>query len=79
MPFVEACAGPGDDVVVGPMTGVANDIPDKANVFGIPATGFTEASRAISAFKKLPETLRRLRELENQVEALRRKLGDDEA
>ena len=44
-----------------------------------PATGFTEASRAITAFKKLPDTLRRLRNVEAKLEKVMRKLDDDGA
>jgi len=68
----------GDDAVIGPMSGVANDVPENGNVFGVPATGFTKASRAITALRKLPEALRRLRELEKEVEEVHRRLGKND-
>ena len=50
--------------------GVMRDIDDGQKVFGSPAFPDREAKRQIVALQQLPEVIRRVRELERQVESL---------
>jgi UDP-3-O-[3-hydroxymyristoyl] glucosamine N-acyltransferase len=63
----------GNQVTIGAKSGVMRDIADGETVLGIPATPDKQAKRQIIAVQHLPELLRRLRELEKQVEQLRAK------
>ncbi len=65
----------GDRAVVGAKSGVMRDVPEGVRVLGIPAVPDKQAKRQIIATQHLPELLRRLRELEQQVEALQAKSG----
>jgi UDP-3-O-[3-hydroxymyristoyl] glucosamine N-acyltransferase len=49
------------------------DIPDGGRVLGIPATPDRQAKRQMIATQQLPELIRRLRELEKEVQELRAK------
>ena len=60
----------GHQVTIGAKSGVMRDIPDGAKVLGIPAVPDQQAKRQIIAAQHLPELLRRMRELEKQVEQL---------
>jgi UDP-3-O-[3-hydroxymyristoyl] glucosamine N-acyltransferase len=51
------------------------DIPDGGTVLGIPAMPDKQAKRQMIAVQHLPEMIRRLRELEKEVEQLRAKAG----
>lgn len=65
----------GDEVSVGAQSGISGDVPDHAKMFGSPAIDAGDAKRALLAMQRLPEWVRRVRELERQVEELREKLG----
>jgi UDP-3-O-[3-hydroxymyristoyl] glucosamine N-acyltransferase len=60
----------GNQVVVGAKSGVMRDVPDGGRVLGIPAAPDRQAKRQMVALQHLPELLRRVRELEKQVEQL---------
>jgi UDP-3-O-[3-hydroxymyristoyl] glucosamine N-acyltransferase len=60
----------GNQSMVGAKSGVMRDIPDKGRVVGIPALPDIQAKRQWVATAQLPELLRRVRELERQVERL---------
>ena len=60
----------GNQVVVGAKSGVMRDIPDGGRVLGIPAAPDRQAKRQMIAIQQLPELIRRLRELEKQVQEL---------
>jgi UDP-3-O-[3-hydroxymyristoyl] glucosamine N-acyltransferase len=60
----------GNQAVVGAKSGVMRDVPEKARVLGIPAAPDRQAKRQIIAMQQLPEMVRRLRELEKQVQEL---------
>ena len=53
-----------DDAVVYAQSGIGHDVPAGAVVSGSPAFDAREWLRAITAFQKLPEMLRRVRQLE---------------
>jgi UDP-3-O-[3-hydroxymyristoyl] glucosamine N-acyltransferase len=65
----------GNQAVIGAKSGVMRDIPDGVRVLGIPAMPDRQAKRQIIATQQLPELLRRMRELEKEVQELRTKLG----
>jgi UDP-3-O-[3-hydroxymyristoyl] glucosamine N-acyltransferase len=63
----------GNQAVIGAKSGVMRDVPDGGRVLGIPATPDRQAKRQIIATQQLPELIRRLRELEKEVQELRAK------
>jgi UDP-3-O-[3-hydroxymyristoyl] glucosamine N-acyltransferase len=60
----------GQGVQCAAMSGVANDIPPGLVVAGVPAAPAREAFRQIQALTKLPELLKRVRELEARLHAI---------
>lgn len=60
----------GHQVTIGAKSGVMRDIPDGGRVWGIPASPHHQAKRQMIAVQHAPEMLRRLRELERQLEEL---------
>jgi UDP-3-O-[3-hydroxymyristoyl] glucosamine N-acyltransferase len=68
----------GDRVHASAQAGIIGDLSDGEVVTGFPARSRTSQLRALAATRKLPEALKRLRELEGEVERLRRSLeGED--
>ena len=62
----------GDRVMVAAQSGVMHDIPEGERWLGAPAQPDRKAKRLILAAQQLPELLRRVAELERQVEECRR-------
>ncbi|HEX4086263.1 MAG TPA: UDP-3-O-(3-hydroxymyristoyl)glucosamine N-acyltransferase [Chthoniobacteraceae bacterium] len=60
----------GRQSTVGAKSGVMRDIPDGGTVLGLPAMPDKQTKRQWVAVQQLPEMLRRVRELEKQVEQL---------
>jgi UDP-3-O-[3-hydroxymyristoyl] glucosamine N-acyltransferase len=60
----------GNQATIGAKSGVMRDIPDKGTVLGIPAMPDRQMKRQWIAMQQLPEMIRRMRELEKQVETL---------
>jgi len=60
----------GSQVTVGAQSGVMRDIPDGAKYLGSPAVPDRQNKRQLLAIQQLPELIRRIRELEKQVERL---------
>lgn len=65
----------GTQAMVGAKSGVMRDIPDGGKVLGIPASPDKQAKRQMIAVQQLPEMIHRLREMEQQIEQLRAKVG----
>jgi UDP-3-O-[3-hydroxymyristoyl] glucosamine N-acyltransferase len=61
----------GKQSTVGAKSGVMRDVPDGETVLGFPAMPDKQTKRQWVAMKQLPEMLRRMRELEKQVEQLK--------
>jgi UDP-3-O-[3-hydroxymyristoyl] glucosamine N-acyltransferase len=61
--------------MVGAKSGVMRDVPDGGRVLGLPAAPDKQAKRQMIAVQQLPDLIHRLRELEQQVEQLRAKVG----
>jgi len=74
--IVGGSAGIRDNITVGAgaqvaaYSAVAEDVPDGQAVVGVPAGPARETLRAIKAMNKLPELLKRVRQLETRLEAL---------
>ncbi len=68
-----------DDVVVYAQSGIGGDIPKGARMSGSPAFAANEWLRAITAFPKLPDLLKTVRDLKKQVEKLTRTAGEGES
>jgi UDP-3-O-[3-hydroxymyristoyl] glucosamine N-acyltransferase len=60
----------GDLARVAAASGVVGDVPDGGTVAGVPAIAHKNWLRSASAYAKLPELVRQLRELERRLEAL---------
>ena len=65
----------GRQVTIGAKSGVMRDIEDGQTVLGMPAVPDKQAKRQMIAVQHLPELVRRLRELEREVEQLKSKLS----
>lgn len=65
----------GDDVDVGAKSGVSGNVKAGARVFGIPAGPITRTKRSMIALQKLPELAQRVKELESELEELKRRAG----
>ena len=61
----------GQQATVGAKSGVMRDIPDQGTVLGIPALPDKQTKRQLIALQQLPELIRRTRELEQEVAALK--------
>jgi len=61
----------GNQATIGAKSGVMRDVPEKGTVLGIPAMPDRQTKRQWIGLQQLPDTIRRLRELEKQVEELR--------
>jgi UDP-3-O-[3-hydroxymyristoyl] glucosamine N-acyltransferase len=59
-----------DDVIVYAQSGIGGDVPAGARISGSPAFAASEWLRAITAFPKLPELLKTVRELRKRIEQL---------
>jgi UDP-3-O-[3-hydroxymyristoyl] glucosamine N-acyltransferase len=65
----------GNQATVGAKSGVMRDIPDGGTVLGYPAAPDKQFKRQVIATQQLPELIRRMRELEKEVEQLKAKAG----
>lgn len=69
----------GTGAVLGAKAGVHKDMPGGKTYLGTPAAPVEETTRAVMALQKLPQLRQTLRDLEKQVAAIRRQIGDDPA
>jgi len=67
----------GDNVVLGGQAGVTKDIPAGLFYSGYPARPHMQAMREEAALARLPELLKRIRQMEKEIESLNRKLNAD--
>jgi len=65
----------GDGAMVGAQSGIAADVEAKASVFGSPAIPMDNAKRSMYVFQKLPDWVRRIKDLEREVKDLREKVN----
>ena len=57
----------GDNVIVGAKSGVSKNVPSNTYVWGIPARNHAEQKRITAAMHRLPELVKRVRELEKRL------------
>lgn len=61
----------GDGAIIGAGSGVHNDVPPGAVMWGYPARPLSEQRRIVALLGRLPQMLERLRRLEKELETLR--------
>lgn len=66
-----------DNVIVYAQSGVGGDVPEGSVISGSPAFNSREWLRAITAFPKLPDMVRTMRQLEKRVEKLEHATEDE--
>jgi UDP-3-O-[3-hydroxymyristoyl] glucosamine N-acyltransferase len=66
-----------DDAIVYAQSGIGGDVAPGSRISGSPAFAANEWLRAITAFQKLPEMQKTIRELKKQVEELTRQVSRD--
>ena len=66
----------GDNATVGAQAGIAGNVQKGTTVLGSPAQPIDEAKRAMIVFQKLPDWIKRVKELEREVRELRERIGD---
>jgi UDP-3-O-[3-hydroxymyristoyl] glucosamine N-acyltransferase len=65
----------GKNARIGAQAGVAGDVEAGSELWGTPATPVADAKRSAIALQKLPEAMKRLKVLEQEVEELKAALG----
>jgi UDP-3-O-[3-hydroxymyristoyl] glucosamine N-acyltransferase len=66
----------GPQATVGAKSGVMRDVPPQGTVLGIPAQPDRQMKRQFIAMQKLPDLLKRVREMEKELAALKARLGE---
>ncbi len=61
----------GDHVTLATRTGVMEDIPEKGVYWGSPSIDMTTEMKNVAAYRQLPALVKRVRQLEKTIEALR--------
>ena len=65
----------GDDVRAAAQSGIIGSVEPKTEVLGFPAIPIEQARRSVSVHRKLPDWVRRIKDLEREVEELRGKVN----
>ncbi len=68
----------GDDARIGAQSGIAGDVAPKADLLGSPAIPIEKAKRALYVVQNLPDWVKRIKDLEHEVENLREQLETKE-
>lgn len=68
----------GDGARVGAQSGIAGDVEPKADVLGSPAIPIDQAKRSFYVFQKLPDWIKRIKDLEREVKELREKVNGND-
>ncbi len=69
----------GSNVTIGPQSGVAKDIPDNTTCGGSPCVDGGTFLRTIAVMPKLPDMYKRLRQLEDEIKALKALAGKEDS
>lgn len=64
----------GDNAQIAAMAGVMSDVPPDVRVAGQPATAIKDAMRSFSLVQRLPEIFKQIKQLESEVESLKKAL-----
>jgi UDP-3-O-[3-hydroxymyristoyl] glucosamine N-acyltransferase len=62
----------GNNVMIGAQSGVTKDIPDNTTVFGYPAREIKKTKKIEACLSRLPEYIKRLKEIEEKLKEIRR-------
>jgi UDP-3-O-[3-hydroxymyristoyl] glucosamine N-acyltransferase len=65
----------GDGAMAAATSGIAEDVPPKTIVSGTPALPHRQSLREQGAFRRLPELITQVRKLQEEIEAIKAKLG----
>ena len=65
----------GDNAQLGAMAGLMKDVPSGTTVLGSPAIPIKDALRSFSLVERLPDLYKQIKQLEAQVEALKKALN----
>ena len=65
-----------DQVIVAAKSGVSKDVPQGQIVFGIPAMEINKKKRIEASMRHLPDLMKRIRELEKELNALKKALNN---
>ena len=66
----------GDHVNIGAQSGIPNHVDSDCNLLGTPAMPARDYARAAVLIRKLPELNQTVRQLQKEIETLKRKLGE---
>lgn len=66
----------GDNVRAGGRTSIMSDVEPDTEVLGSPAMPSSQAKRSLVAINKLPEYIKRIREMEKEIKQLREDIND---
>jgi len=67
----------GNNAIITAQSGTSHDVEPGAVLSGSPAINNIEWLRSVAAFPKLPNTIRRLRQLEKEIERLKEIVKSD--
>ncbi len=62
----------GNNVMIGAQSGVTKDIPDNTTIFGYPAREIKKTKKIEACISRLPEYIKRLKEIEEKLKQIRR-------
>lgn len=68
----------GEDARIGAQSGIAGDVAPKADLLGSPAIPIEKAKRALYVVQNLPDWIKRIKDLEREVQGLREQLNAKE-
>lgn len=66
----------GDHVQAGAQSGISNSVEANSKILGAPAMPLEDARRCLMAVQKLPDWIKRVKELEKELEELKAKLNE---
>lgn len=69
----------GDHVMAGAQSGIAGSIPADTRVLGVPASPVEDARRSMIAVQKLPDWIKRVKQLESELQKLKAQINAQSA
>jgi len=66
-----------DHVILAAQSGISKDVPEKSVMFGSPALPIMKQKRIDVSMRHLPEMVKKIHQLENEIIALKEKLNED--
>lgn len=65
----------GNHVMIGAQSGIPNHVPDNSNLLGYPAVPAREFARSAVMIKKLPDLNKTIKQLQDEIAELKKKIG----